>query len=166
MHSYTPCTIPSLHVLLAKLSHCLHLCLIRVKRWSNGHMVSFVRKFDFLFWHVCHDVIFPSSYVLLFLIFLLWCSKSQRRTQSFVDACFRVLRSHLNFPLMLVPWRNALLRPSPHFLITALPRTCFQRLVGRSRFLAMLPGLPIFWRKHCPHPLFAPTLSTKKYWIM
>ena len=71
----------------------------------------------YVFCQICLDVIFPSTCVILFLMFLLGDLESQRRTQSFVEACFRVLRSHLNFPRMLVLWRIALLRQSPHFLI-------------------------------------------------
>ena len=70
-----------------------------------------------MFCHVCLDVIFPSSSVIVFLIFLLGGSESQRRKQSYVEACFRVLQSHLDFPRMLVPWRIVLLRQNPHLFI-------------------------------------------------
>ena len=41
----------------------------------------------------------------------------------------------------------------------SLPQTCFHRLPRRSSSLAMVLGLPIFWRKHRPHLLFATALS-------
>ena len=70
-----------------------------------------------VFCHVYLDAIFSSFCVILFLIFLLVSSECQERTESFVEACFRVHRGHLNFPPMLVPWRIALLRQNPHLLI-------------------------------------------------
>ena len=117
MHSYTPCAIPSLYVLLAQLPHRLHLFLIRLTRLPNAHLVSFVRKFAFcvlpcLPW--CHFPIF--LYHPIFKL-LAWGFRVPTETQSFVEACFWVFRSHMNFPRMLVPWQIALLRQSSHLLI-------------------------------------------------
>jgi hypothetical protein len=42
----------------------------------------------------------------------------------------------------------------------SLIRICLQRFQQRSSSLPMLLNLPIFWRKHRPHLLVAPALST------
>jgi hypothetical protein len=68
----------------------------------------------------CHYSIyfnFSFSNVIMFLILFLGCLESERRTQSFGETYFQVLRSRLSFPRMLVHWRIALRRRSPHLLL-------------------------------------------------
>ena len=67
--------------------------------------------------HFCRHLKFSFSKVIMFLILLLVCLEIHRWSESFVETFFQVLRSRLSFPRMLVQWRSALRRRSPHLLL-------------------------------------------------
>jgi hypothetical protein len=82
-----------------------------------------------IFCHVFLDFKFSFSSVIMYLILFLGCLESQRMSQSFVETCFQALRSRSSFPRMLMQWRIALRRWSPHlhlaFVISRVKHAIF-----------------------------------------